>query len=139
MSRHSYELEDDMVTGINITPLVDVCLVLVIIFLVATPLLSQPAFEVNLPEADAKSAEGREEDKVAVSIGADGRLAIAGKEYRTLRRMKRPLSIAIADSEEGLVVISADRDALHGMLTSVMALAKAAGAKSIRIATEKPK
>jgi len=138
MSRkHSFELEDDAVTGINVTPLVDVCLVLVIIFMVTTPLLSQPAFDVSLPEATTK--EGQEEEKVTVSIGEDGRLAIDAKTYKTIRSLKDPLRRAIAQTEEGVVIIRADKEASHGMLTAVMALAKAAGAKSIRIATEQKK
>jgi len=63
-----FELEDDAVTGINVTPLVDVCLVLVIIFMVATPMMSQPAFDVQLPIA--KTKEGKEEDKVTIAMSA---------------------------------------------------------------------
>lgn len=135
MSRvRTFELEDDAVTGINVTPLVDVCLVLVIIFMVTTPLLSQPAFDVALPAA--KTEEGREEEKVTVSLSADGRFAIDAREYKTLGAMKGPLVSAIGRSETGLVVLRADKDATHGILTEVMALAKDAGAKSIRIATD---
>ncbi|MFH2205022.1 MAG: biopolymer transporter ExbD [Elusimicrobiota bacterium] len=122
-------------TGINVTPLVDVCLVLVIIFMVTTPLLSQPAFDVDLPEATTK--EGQEEEKTTISISRDGSMAVDARTYKTLRSMKEPLKYAIAQTEEGLVVIRADKEALHGVLTEVMALAKVSGAKSIRIATER--
>ena len=64
--RSRFELEDDAVVGINVTPLVDVCLVLVIIFMVATPMMSQPAFEVALPVA--KTKEGQEERMKAMGI-----------------------------------------------------------------------
>jgi biopolymer transport protein TolR len=132
-----FQLEDDAVLGINVTPLVDVCLVLVIIFMVATPLLSQPAFDVELPTA--KTKEGQEEDKVTVSISKDGKFAIDAKSYDTLALLKPNLKYAIAGTESGLVVVRADKEALHGQLTQVMALAKESGARSITIATEQVK
>jgi len=135
--RHGFELEDDAVVGINVTPLVDVCLVLVIIFMVATPMMSQPAFEVDLPMA--KTKEGKEEDKVSIAMSSDGRLAINAKEFKTLDALKKGLVYAIRETDSALVVINADKEALHGRLTEVMAIAKASGAKSLTIATEQAK
>ncbi|OIO10689.1 MAG: hypothetical protein AUJ52_03785 [Elusimicrobia bacterium CG1_02_63_36] len=129
-----FELEDDAVTGINVTPLVDVCLVLVIIFMVATPMMSQPAFDVQLPIA--KTKEGKEEDKVTIAMSAEGRLAIDATEYKSLDALKRGLVYAIRNTDSALVVIRSDKEARHGLLTEVMATAKSAGAKSLTIATE---
>lgn len=129
-----FQLEDDAVTGINVTPLVDVCLVLVIIFMVATPLLSRPAFDVALPVA--KTKEGEEQDKVTLSLSADGRLAVDAAEFKTVEEAQAALRHAIAGTESGLVVIRADREALHGRLTDLMGRAKAAGARSLTVATE---
>ncbi|MFH1724342.1 MAG: biopolymer transporter ExbD [Elusimicrobiota bacterium] len=139
MSRRTprYQLEDDAVTGINVTPLVDVCLVLVIIFMVATPLLSQPLFDVDLPAARTK--EGNEQDKVTISLSAEGRMAIDSREFKTAEEMSKALRYAVALTESGLVVIRADRDATHGRLTDLMARAKAAGARSLTIMTEQAK
>lgn len=132
-----FKLEDDQVVGINVTPLVDVCLVLVIIFLVATPLLSRPAFDVELPVAATK--EGREEDKVTISLSADGRLALDAQEYKSVEELGKALPLAIRRVETGVVVIRSDKEVLHGMLTEVMGRAKEAGAQSISIATEQKK
>ena len=132
--RASLEMEEDMVTGINVTPLVDVCLVLVIIFMVTTPLLSRPVFDVRLPSA--KTQEGEEKDKITVSLGADGRMAVDAQECPTLEALNRALVSALAASESRLVVVRADRDATHGRLAQVMARAKDAGARSLTIATE---
>ena len=54
------------ITGINITPLVDVCLVLVIIFMVTAPLFTQPTLPVDLPKA--RTAEGKETDNITVTV-----------------------------------------------------------------------
>lgn len=132
-----FELEDDAVTGINVTPLVDVCLVLVIIFMVATPMMSQPAFDVKLPTA--KTKEGEEQDKITLSLAADGRVAIDSAEYTDLNVMQKALKSSLAGTESGLVVIRADREATHGRLTDLMGRAKAAGAKSLTVATEQKK
>ena len=132
-----FELEDDAVVGINVTPLVDVCLVLVIIFMVATPMMSQPAFDVKLPVA--KTKEGEEQDKVTLSLGADGRVAIDAAEFTDMKAMQAALKYALTGTESGLVVIRADREATHGRLTDLMGRAKAAGARSLTVATEQRK
>lgn len=134
MRKNRFELDDDAVTGINVTPLVDVCLVLVIIFMVTTPLLTQPAFDVSLPVAQTK--EGKEEDKVTLSLSAEGRLAIDSQEYKSMVKLERDLKRAIFETDSALVVIRADKDATHGKLTELMGLAKKAGAKTLTIATE---
>ena len=135
--RRTSDLDEDMVTGINVTPLVDVCLVLVIIFMVTTPLLSRPVFDINLPAASTQ--EGEEQDKVTLSLGADGRLAVDAKECRSAEEFKRTLALKLYQSESKLVVLRADRDATHGRLADLMSQAKEAGAKSLTIATEQKK
>ena len=138
MSKRShFELEDDSVTGINVTPLVDVCLVLVIIFMVTTPMLTDPAFDVDLPIA--KTKEGKEQDKVSLSLSADGRMAVDSKECKTLEELTKTLKLAIYQTDSKLVLIRADKDALHGQMTELMSRAKAAGARSLTIATEQKK
>ncbi|MFA6029164.1 MAG: biopolymer transporter ExbD [Elusimicrobiota bacterium] len=131
------DFEEELMTGINVTPLVDVCLVLVIIFMVTTPLLSRPAFDVKLPVATTQ--EGEEKDKVTISLGKGDRLAIDAQEAKTVAELKVMLELKLQLSESRIVVLRADREATHGRLTELMSLAKEAGAKSISIATEQKK
>lgn len=126
--------DDEEISGINVTPLVDVCLVLVIIFMVTAPLMSDPVIKVTLPKAHTK--EGEERDKLTVTLGKDGRLAIDYKEYKNLEELREDLKDKIAMSESKLVILRADEDAMHGKLTDLMAMAKEAGALSLTIATE---
>jgi len=125
--------EEDLVTGINVTPLVDVCLVLVIIFMVTAPLLSAPAFPVNLPAA--RTQEGEEKDKITASLGVGPRWALDSKEYKSLDALAKDLAAKLALSDSKLVVIRADADALNADLTELMSRAKDAGALSLTIAT----
>lgn len=126
--------DDDIVAGINITPLVDVCLVLVIIFMVTAPLMSDPVLKVNLPKAHTK--EGEERDKITITLAKDGELALDAKKYKEYSQMEQDLKARLAGSESKLVVLRADEEAMHGPLTDLMAKAKEAGAQSLTIATE---
>ena len=130
-----FDDEDGLLTGINVTPLVDVCLVLVIIFMVTAPLLSNPAFKVDLPKAQTR--EGEEKDKTTISLSADGRYAIDESEVKTLDDLSQKLKAKLAGSASRLVVLRADEKALNGDLTELMERAKEAGAVSLTIATER--
>lgn len=126
--------EDDEIVGINITPLVDVCLVLVIIFMVTAPMMSDPVIKVQLPKAHTQ--EGEERDKVTITLSKDGEIAIDAKKFKDLTEMEPELRARLGSSESKLVVLRADEAALHGPLTDLMAKAKDAGALSLTIATE---
>jgi biopolymer transport protein ExbD len=128
---------DDPIVDINITPLVDVCLVLVIIFMVTAPMFSEPAIKVDLPSAHTR--EGEEADKLTVTLSKDGEYAIDQARFKDPAEMQAALKAALAGRESKLVVLRADKDALHGMLTDLMARSKDAGAQSLTIATEQKK
>ena len=127
--------DKDPIVGINVTPLVDVCLVLVIIFMVTAPILSDPAFKVRIPQT-ALQEEGQG-DKVAVSLSPDGRLAVEDKEVEGLDAFALELQSRLDRSRDKQVVFKADRDAEHGALIELMQTAKAVGARTMTIATEK--
>ncbi len=126
--------DDDIVAGINVTPLVDVCLVLVIIFMVTAPLMSDPVIKVTLPKAHTH--EGEERDKITITLGKGGQMALDEKIYKTIPDMRDDLRLKLAQSDSKLVILRADEDALNGQLTDLMAEAKADGAQSLTIATE---
>ena len=129
--------EDEIVSGINVTPLVDVCLVLVIIFIVTAPLMSEPVIKVSLPKAHTK--QGEESDKITVTLAKDGRLALDYREYKDFAEMEDELKGRLMVSDTKHVVLKADEDAAHGRLVELMAKAKEAGAAVLTIATEPKK
>ena len=129
--------DDDIVAGINITPLVDVCLVLVIIFMVTAPLMSDPVIKVTLPKAHAE--RGEEADKLTITLGKDGKVALDAKIFTDLDEFENELKVRLAQSDSKIVILRADQDALHGRLTDLMAKAKDAGAQSLTIATDQVK
>ncbi|MBI3552049.1 MAG: biopolymer transporter ExbD [Elusimicrobia bacterium] len=129
--------DDDIVAGINVTPLVDVCLVLVIIFMVTAPLMSDPVIKVTLPKAHAE--KGEEADKLTLTLGKDGQVALDYTIYKDMVMLEDDLKVKLAQSQSKVVILRADEDALHGRLTDLMAKAKDAGAQSLTIATEQKK
>lgn len=128
---------DDPITDINITPLVDVCLVLVIIFMVTAPMFSDPPIKVELPSAHTH--EGDEGDKITVTLSKDGEYALDAEKFSDAALLGGALKLRLAQKESKMVVLRADRDALHGQLTDLMGRAKDAGAQSLTIATEQMK
>lgn len=135
----SFKIENDdtLMTGINVAPLVDVCLVLVIIFMVTAPLLSDPALKVNLPRA--KTQEGEEKDKVTVTISAGAKYAVNEKIFTDEPAFLAGIDTTLKEGAARLVVIKADAEASYGILTDAMQRAKESGASSITIATEQKK
>ena len=128
---------EEPITAINVTPLVDVCLVLVIIFMVTAPLMSNPPLQVALPVAHGK--KGDEGDKLTITLTKDGHTALDYKEYSDDAAMESDLRIKLAESSSKIVVLRADKDALEGRLTDLMSRAKDAGATSLTIETEQEK
>jgi len=116
---------------------VDVCLVLVIIFMVTAPMLSDPALKVNLPAA--KTQEGEEKDKITLTISAGSKYAVNEQLFNDEPAFLEGIDKILKASAVRLVVIKADEEAPYGVLTDVMQRAKEAGATGITIATEQQK
>ena len=130
-------LDDEPITDINITPLVDVCLVLVIIFMVTAPMMSEPPIKVQLPTAHTR--EGEEKDKILLTLSKEGEYAVDYEKFTDAKAMQERLMEKLLESYSKLVILRADENALHGKLTDLMARAKDAGALSLTIATEQKK
>lgn len=130
-------IDDSPITDINITPLVDVCLVLVIIFMVTAPMMSDPAIKVELPKAHTQ--EGEEKDKITLTLSKDGEYALDYEKFPDVKKLEEALKQKLAESDSKLVILRADKDAMTGQLTDLMARAKDAGALSMTIATEQQK
>lgn len=124
---------DNPITDINVTPLVDVCLVLVIIFMVTAPLFSQPVMKVELPKATTD--EGESTENITITIDSDENIAVNAKEV-TLVELKPELKMKLQESAEKYVIIRADNLTNHGIVLNALDLAKELGAKKLVFATE---
>ena len=124
----------EMITRPNMTPLIDVALVLVIILLVTAPMLSVADLPVNLPQAVTREAE--DERNVSITLGADGRLAVDEQvvSHETLTRVLAQC-LAKPGNKNVLVVVRADSGAPFSEVRQLLEQARAAGAARIAIAT----
>ena len=118
---------------INVTPLVDVMLVLLVIFIITAPLLTY-ALKLELPKADAPVAAGRVES-IAVAIDADGQLRWDGAVVSDAELAQR-LHAAARRSPQPELHLRADRNTRYERLAQLMAAAQKAGLTRIGFVTE---
>ncbi len=130
----SSEGDDDMISGINVTPLVDITLVLLIIFMVTASYIIREAIQVDLPRA----AHGGEAvgTSLAVVLTDKGDIYLDGvkRDENQLRELTRQ---AIARDKDTRAVISADRRSLHGEVVRIIDIVKGEGIAKFAINIEK--
>ena len=120
-------------TDINVTPLVDVMLVLLIIFMVTAPLI-QSGVKVDLPRASAQQMEHQEE-KLVLTITRDRRVFLGNSEIPPADLEKKLSSNARIQKEKELY-LHADRSLPYGQVVEIMAVARRAGVESLGMITE---
>ncbi len=118
---------------INIVPFTDVLLVLLVIFMVTTPLIIQGQINVRLPKAGSQA--GAELKPVVLSLTAQGKLFLGDGEI-SFADLPKFLDQALKGRTERTVVINADQSAAHGRVVALLDAAKAAGATKLAIATQ---
>ncbi len=125
---------EELKAEINVTPLVDVVLVLLIIFMVVTPLLKQEV-PIDLPLA-TNSRGAEDATQVTVSLAADGRALIDGNEVPADDLVPR-LKAIYADRPDKTIFLEADRGLPHGRVVDLMDDCREAGIVRIGIITKK--
>jgi biopolymer transport protein ExbD len=120
------------VSGINITPLIDITLVLLIIMLVAAPVLNIPNMNVDLPEAYTSETK---EQNVSISLGTDLRVAI-DEDIVPLDDLPRLLQKVLKRKPHSVVIIRADKDVDYESVENLIQTIKTkTRAKKIAVAT----
>jgi biopolymer transport protein TolR len=120
-------------TDINVTPLVDVMLVLLIIFMVTAPLI-QSGVKVDLPRASAQQMEHQEE-KLVLTITRDRRVFLGTSEIPPAD-LERKLSTNVRIQKEKELYLHADRSLPYGQVVEIMAVARRAGVESLGMITD---
>ena len=118
---------------INVTPMVDVMLVLLIIFMVTAPLIQQ-GVKVNLPEAKAAPVEAQDK-KLVLSVDAAKRVFIGEAEV-ALEELEVKLKANAKAQADKEVYLHADRDIPYGVVVEVMAAAQRAGINNVGMITD---
>jgi len=124
----------ELITKVNVTPIIDVALVLVIILLVTAPMMSVSDLPVNLPQARTREAE--DQRNVCITISAAGEFAV---DDHTVTTTGVEPAVALRLAEPGnhqvLVVVRADKEVPFSTIRRALAEARDAGASRLAIAT----
>lgn len=134
LSRVDADGDDQIVAEINVTPLTDIFLVLLIIFMVTSTALTQQGTKVNLPRA---GAGGGETSGVMVTVTADKRIEVNGTAVGA-EGLQAALREALQKSSDGSVILQGDKSVVLEQAVQIMTAAKEAGAEKISIATAPP-
>ena len=122
-------------SDINVTPLVDVMLVLLIIMMVVAPMLQQ-GVALTLPTAENTVDKPEDQDQTVVSITADKRVWLNSVNVRP-DDLARRVSEAMEDKTERVVIIRADEDVDYGTVMTTMDSLSAAGIEDMGLITER--
>lgn len=125
---------DDVLAEINVVPLVDVILVVLIIFMVTAPMIMKPSINVNLPKA--ATGEATTPSKLNITISPDGKLNLDGHLVEDQEVQTKALE-EVKKNPDIQAIIAADKDVPHGRVMSVLDLVKSAGVKKFAISIDK--
>lgn len=127
--------EEDIVSEINITPLTDIFLVLLIIFMISSTAMMESGLNVKLPTSQS-SATGQTTNQkpIYVTMSRDGQIRVNEKTV-TEKEIESVLKLALQNSSEKTVILRGDESLVLGKAVKLMDMAKAVGAEKIAIAT----
>ncbi len=128
--------DESVLADINVTPLVDVMLVLLIVFMVTAPLLHQ-GIEVALPEAEAEPMQLKVDDPLVLSINRDGIIYIQEEPVHATRLVER-LSPILTARGDRTVFLKGDKDLPYGKIIEVLDLLHRGGIREVGMVTDRP-
>ena len=123
--------DDGLLSSINVTPLVDITLVLLIIFIVTAKIIVQSAVPMDLPQA---AGDGEVQTVFSVELAADGKTFVDSKEITDEASLQRMAGAALRENPELRAVIRADRQVQHGRVIGVLDQLKSAHVQRIAFA-----
>ena len=126
---------NETLSQINVTPLVDVMLVLLVIFMVTAPILQQ-GVAVTLPHVRAGALAG-EEVQLVVSVTASGEVYLNDDPYQVSDLSEKLLAV-LREQPDRQVYLRADTDVPYGRVMEVMASVREAGVQKLGMVTEPP-
>jgi biopolymer transport protein ExbD len=125
---------NEEIADINVVPLVDIILVVLIIFMVTAPMFMKPTINVNLPKA--ASGDKTAPSKLNIALTADGKINLNGS-FVDENAVREKATEEVGKNPEVQAIISADKDVPHGKVIGLLDVVKTAGVKKFAISIEK--
>ncbi|PLX74570.1 MAG: protein TolR [Desulfuromonas sp.] len=122
---------------INVTPFVDVMLVLLIIFMVTAPMMEK-GIDVALPEVDNAPNLAAAKDPLIVTLTKQGTILVGGNTIDSPAKLTPVLEQILAEHDDKTVYLEADRAVAYGQVVKVMAAIKKAGVAKLGMVAEDP-
>ena len=135
MAFGSNDNDDGIISDINLTPLIDIMLVLLIIFMVTSSIATDEGLDIKMPEATTK-AKTLEQESIQVYANQAGELFL-NKEKTDVKALQEKLSQSIKNKNNGFVVFKGDKNTPLELILKVMDISNKAGATRFAIATTK--
>jgi biopolymer transport protein ExbD len=126
--------DDEPIASINIVPLVDIILVVLIIFMVTAPLVLKPTIDINLPKAS--SGDQSPPTPLNIAVKADGAISLNGQPS-TLQEVTVFVAKMVAEKPETAAILQADKTVTLEKLTELIDVVKSAGVKRVAFSIDK--
>lgn len=126
--------DDAIVSDINMTPLIDIMLVLLVVFMVSSSVALESGMDIELPKTSLTN-DKKEAEILVISLSKDGHVAVHGKQVKT-EEISRKIASSLAELKTDSVILEGDTSANLGKAIELMDMAKVAGAKNFSIAAE---
>lgn len=124
---------------INVVPYIDVMLVLLVIFMVTAPLMTQ-GVKVELPKAGAKTLSTDEQEPLIVSVSATGEFYLSlgdkPKQPKSLEQIAEQVGIVVQEKPQTPVLVNGDTNVPYGEVIRLMAFLQSAGVADVGLVTE---
>ncbi len=127
---------DDSISDINVVPLVDIILVVLIIFMVTAPMIMKPSINVNLPKA--ASGDKSTPSQLSIAIGTGGVLNLNGAKADEAA-IQAKAKLEVTSNPDIQAIIAADKEVPHGTVVHIIDIIKTAGVKKFAISIDKAK
>ncbi|MBK8481630.1 MAG: biopolymer transporter ExbD [Proteobacteria bacterium] len=131
---HDDDHEERLITEINVTPMVDIMLVLLIVFMVTASFIVSPSMKVELPSGSGKAQADRQPDVVVV-VNRSGGIEMRQRKL-SLEQMVETLRREHQAKPSARLLVVADRKAYHGTVVRVMDAARSIGFERLGVAVE---
>ena len=128
--------DDSSFSSINVTPFVDVVLVLLVIFMITAPALVKDIINLNLPKT--QTTDGQQTVTLGVAINRDGNILLNG-QLTDDEGLKKAATQSLAENQDAQAIISADTEVTYGRVVKVIDLLKSSGLNRFAVQIEQQK